>query len=362
MATVTGTAGHDYIHRLGDGKDPPPGIGYSNVTGVTTGNDVIYGLGGADIIWADDGDDLIFGGDGNDIIFQDAGVDKMYGGPGNDSLHVSDIGDTVFEAKNEGFDTVVSWISFSLAGQYVEELYLAGSANLDGTGNSLDNIITGTLGDNTLKGGAGNDVLDGRSGTDVLIGGTGDDTYLVDFSSATVVENDGQGTDQVNSSVGFDLSGQYIERLTLTRSSDINGRGNSLDNILVGNAGDNVLNGRRGSDVLTGGLGDDTFVFRDALRASNIDTITDFSVGADTIQLSRTVFGALAGTGVLSLAQFAANASGTAQDADDRIIYETDTGKLFYDSNGSAAGGSVQFAQLGAGLALTNADFTVVSG
>jgi Ca2+-binding RTX toxin-like protein len=65
------------------------------------------------------------------------------------------------------------------------------------------------------------------------------------------------------------------------------------------------------------------------------------------------------GTGTLSAAQFVANASGTAQDANDRIIYETDTGKLLFDSNGSAAGGAVQFATVSPGLALTNARFSV---
>ncbi len=102
------------------------------------------------------------------------------------------------------------------------------------------------------------------------------------------------------------------------------------------------------------------FAFRSALGASNIDTITDFNVAADTIRLDGRIFSAIAGTGMLSLAQFAANASGTAQDSSDRIIYETDTGKLFYDSNGSAAGGATQFAKLDAGLALTRSDFTVV--
>jgi Ca2+-binding RTX toxin-like protein len=63
---------------------------------------------------------------------------------------------------------------------------------------------------------------------------------------------------------------------------------------------------------------------------------------------------------VLSATKFAANASGAAQDADDRIIYDTGTGKLFYDFDGSGAGAAVQFAQLAAGLALTNADFYVV--
>ena len=72
------------------------------------------------------------------------------------------------------------------------------------------------------------------------------------------------------------------------------------------------------------------------------------------------IFTTISGTGTLTAAQFTANASGTAQDADDRIVYETDTGKLFFDSNGSAAGGSVQFAVISPGLALTNASFSII--
>ncbi|WP_428664665.1 hypothetical protein [Reyranella sp.] len=104
---------------------------------------------------------------------------------------------------------------------------------------------------------------------------------------------------------------------------------------------------------MTGGLGADAFAFGAALGASNIDTITDFNVAADMLRLNSAIFTALAGTGTLSLAQFAANARGTAQDASGRIIYETDTGKPFYDSNGNAAGGSIQFATLAPGLAPT---------
>jgi Ca2+-binding RTX toxin-like protein len=80
----------------------------------------------------------------------------------------------------------------------------------------------------------------------------------------------------------------------------------------------------------------------------------------DRIRLEDGIFSAIVGTGTLTAAQFVANASGTAADASDRIVYETDTGNLFYDSNGSAAGGRIQFAQLDAGLALTNQDFFVV--
>ncbi|MBP2238491.1 Ca2+-binding RTX toxin-like protein [Sinorhizobium kostiense] len=63
--------------------------------------------------------------------------------------------------------------------------------------------------------------------------------------------------------------------------------------------------------------------------------------------------------GTLSADMFWKSTSGAAHDAKDRIFYEIDTGKLFYDSNGNAAGGAVHFATLSANLALTNADFLI---
>jgi Ca2+-binding RTX toxin-like protein len=111
---------------------------------------------------------------------------------------------------------------------------------------------------------------------------------------------------------------------------------------------------------MTGGGGSDTFEFTSSLVAGAFDTITDFNVTADTIRLSHAIFSTIVGTGTLSSAQFAANTSGTAQDGNDRIIYETDSGKLFFDSNGSAAGGAVQFAKLSSGLALSGSDFSIV--
>jgi len=291
------------------------------------------------------------GNAGNNALNGGTGADTMAGGAGNDSYTVDNAGDTVIENDGEGTDQVNSSVSFSLSGQFIERLTLTGSGNINGTGNSLANTLTGNTGNNVLNGGAG---------ADTMAGGAGNDTYMVDNGGDTVIESDGEGTDQVNSSVSFDMASQAIERLTLTGSGNTSGRGNLLANTIIGNAGDNFLDGRAGSDVLTGGLGADTFVYRNALGASNIDTITDFNVAQDTIRLDSAIFTAITGTGTLSLAQFAANASGTAQDSSDRIIYETDTGKLFYDSNGSAAGGAIQFAKLAAGLALTNADFTIV--
>ena len=104
-------------------------------------------------------------------------------------------------------------------------------------------------------------------------------------------------------------------------------------------------------------------MFNSTLSASsNVDRIADFNVTDDTILLENTIFNALGSTtGTLTSAMFWKSTSGLAHDSSDRIIYETDTGKLFYDSNGSASGGSVHFATLSANLALTNADFLVVS-
>ena len=120
-----------------------------------------------------------------------------------------------------------------------------------------------------------------------------------------------------------------------------------------------MINGGAGNDVLTGGAGNDTFFFNTALNASNnVDTITDFFIPGDTIQLENTeVFSKLA-AGTLIDAAFYRGAA--AHDASDRIIYNPTTGALLYDSNGSAGGGAVKFATLAKSLALTHLDFFVV--
>lgn len=128
-----------------------------------------------------------------------------------------------------------------------------------------------------------------------------------------------------------------------------------------GGGGADRLYGNIGNDTLTGGTGADAFVFHSAPNAStNVDRITDFSVADDSIWLENGVFTALAATGTLSAGAFVRNTTGLAQDASDRLIYESDTGELYYDSNGNAAGGSVLIAVLNPNLLLTNLDFTVI--
>jgi Ca2+-binding RTX toxin-like protein len=89
-----------------------------------------------------------------------------------------------------------------------------------------------------------------------MIGGAGADTYVVDSSSDVVIENAGDGIDQVNSSADFAL-GRFVEHLTLTGTDGISGDGNALANKITGNAGGNYLVGHEGNDTLTGNDGGD---------------------------------------------------------------------------------------------------------
>jgi Ca2+-binding RTX toxin-like protein len=225
----------------------------------TAGANVIDGLAGNDTITGLDGNDTLYGGSGADLLDGGTGTDQLTGGTGDDTYVVDASGDNVIEAAGEGTDLVQSSVTYTLGGN-VESLTLTGSANINGTGDALDNVINGNSGNNTLTGGAGNDTLyAGSAGTDSLRGGTGDDTYVVDRTAGvSLVENASEGTDNVLASVSVTLASN-VENLTLTGSGSVGGTGNSGDNVITGNSGDNVLSGGSGNDTLTGGsAGNDT--------------------------------------------------------------------------------------------------------
>ncbi len=124
-------------------------------------------------------DDLLRGSDGPNILDGGQGADTMHGRGGDDEYRVDVAGDVVSESPDEGTDTVVTGINYTLTSN-VENLTLTGTTGLSGNGNGLDNSLTGSSGSNTLTGGAGNDRLWGAAGRDTLKGGSGDDVYLVD--------------------------------------------------------------------------------------------------------------------------------------------------------------------------------------
>jgi Ca2+-binding RTX toxin-like protein len=283
------------------------------------------------------------------------GADTMAGGLGDDTYVVDDAADKVIEASGAGTDAVQASISFSLAGQYVEKLVLTGGAAIDATGNGLAN---------SLFGNAAANVLNGMGGADAMKGGLGDDTYVVDDAADKVIEASGGGTDTVLSSLTFSLAGLYAENIVLTGNNAIGATGNSLANSLAGNlaanalsggGGDDHLFGKGGNDSLQGGAGADAFHFDTAPGAGNVDKILDFAVADDTILLDCAVFTGIGIDGTLDAGAFVGGTA--AQDADDRIVYDGATGKIFYDADGSGAGAAILFAQVSAGTALTNLDF-----
>nr|WP_305883173.1 M10 family metallopeptidase C-terminal domain-containing protein [Pseudomonas sp. NFACC37-1] len=242
------------------------------------------------------------GGAGNDNLDGGAGADTLSGGTGNDIYTVDDLKDVISETSTlvGETDTVRSSVNWSL-GANLENLTLIGSANLNGSGNASNNVMTGNAGNNALSGGAGNDTLDGGAGIDTLIGGAGNDTYVIDNAQDVIRETSTltSETDTVVSSVSWIL-GANLENLTLTGTTAFMGIGNELDNVLIGNAGNNALDGGAGNDTLIGGLGGDSlhggdgadrFVFNtlgELGKGFGGDSISDFnSLQGDKLDLSK---------------------------------------------------------------------------
>ena len=259
----------------GGGNDTVDAESADNYIEGGEGNDSLSGGAACDLIFGGNDHDLLNGNASNDYMDGEAGNDTMQGGTGNDTYVVDADGDLVLEGTGSGTDTVNSAINYTL-GVNVENLTLTGTANINGTGNALNNVLTGNSGNNVLNGAAGNDSLDGGTGNDSMNGSTGNDSYAFDSANDYVFEAANQGVDTVFSTLNYTL-GANFENLTLTGSANINGDGNTLNNKMTGNIGNNVLsggadgndsiyglsgndtlNGYAGNDVLDGGAGSDS--------------------------------------------------------------------------------------------------------
>ncbi len=299
---------------------------------------------------------------GNTLFYLNAATSLQFSTAGNDALAgTSSLNDTVSYANATAAVTV------SLAITTQQNTIGAGLDTLidieNLIGSDFNDKLTGNTKNNVLNGGVGNDTLNGGVGADSMIGGLGKDSYVVDNVGDVVTENLNEGTDKVSSKITYTLPAN-VENLTLTGTSAINGAGNgqankitgnAANNQLVGGGGNDTLDGGAGTNSLTGGIGKDIFKF---MTVSHTDTITDFVAVDDTIQLENSIFTALATIGTLAADQFRIGTK--AVDANDFIVYNSTTGQLLYDADGSAAGAAVPITMMGIGLSLTNADIVVI--
>jgi Ca2+-binding RTX toxin-like protein len=337
------------------------GTSYTDTLIGHDGANVISGGGGNDTLKGFGGNDTLRGEDGNDILMGGSGDNTMIGGLGSDTYLVDNRNDVIVEAGGQGIDLVRTSVSYVLtSGADVEILETSdpnGTAPLFLLGNANGNTIIGNNGDNRLN---------GQGGVDQAIGRGGNDTYLVDNANDSVIENGGQGNDTVFTSVSWVMTpGSDVELLATVAeviATDISLTGNANGNVIRGNFGNNTINGGDGRDQLTGLAGQDRFLFDTPLGAGNVDVITDYAGGFDTILLDQDIFSSSLGLGNISAGELAFGTA--AQDANDRIIYDRDTGALFYDNDGAGGNAQVQFATLNAVNGtipfLTNLDFLVV--
>jgi Ca2+-binding RTX toxin-like protein len=385
------TAGNDTI-RGGAGNDRIYGEGLVSGDGQTIGgNDTLCGDAGDDDIIGGTGNDLIYGGrendrlrgdSGNDLLDGDPGIDFMFGGAGNDTFVVDSVNDVVHEYDTQGIDTVKTTLQSYTLETHVEHLTFIGSGDFEAIGNTLNNAVTG---------GAGADFIFGLAGNDRLFGGRGADTLYGDADNDVL--NGGAGGDTIDGGDGFDTASYADSERgvkialngSITATGDAIGdqlariealEGTSFGDLLIGSdganrltggAGNDTLGGEAGSDVLIGGLGVDTlfggvdadsFVFNVAPTYANRDTIADFQSGIDKIQLDNAVFKGIGTGGKLPAAIF--KLSTQAKDANDRIIYDETSGKLFYDVDGSGKAAAVHFATLANKPVISFADFEVI--
>ena len=325
-ATVTGTAGDDYLVGIG-----------SNAFAGGAGSDLFvlsYGTSVSDVITASTIADFEIGADKLGLIGFDglvhfdtdtvAGTAMITQGVSGDDLTVFVDGELVATltgvAAQLGIDdgSVDPGEGLSMLDDFfvsnpessgdapVEALTLTGTGGDDElTGAAGDDVIFGIGGNDTISGEAGADSIDGGAGDDIIYGGAGadylignglndeihggdDDDIIYADGGGDVVYGD-DGNDQIYGGAQNDtlFGGAQDDTIVAGTGNDILSGGDGTD-ILIGEGGADRLNGNAGSDTLIGGASTDAFIFDVGTGA---DIIADFQNNIDTIELDDGLWG-----------------------------------------------------------------------
>jgi Ca2+-binding RTX toxin-like protein len=262
---------NDDVITTAGGADTLDGAGGNDLLIGGADSDVLLGGAGQDSLNGGDGGDTLVGGADNDFLIGGTGTpNTMIGGTGNDTYYVSAAGDSIVELAGQGTDQVRTDLASHTLAANVEQLIFIGTGAFNGVGNDSENLIIGGNDNDLLNGGLGSDTLSGGSGNDIfvggdgdantMIGGTGNDIYFVSVLGDSVVEADGEGTDQVRTAIASYTLNANIEQLIYIGSGDFNGAGNDSDNLILAGAGNDVLQGGLGADFLSGAAGNDVLI------------------------------------------------------------------------------------------------------
>jgi Ca2+-binding RTX toxin-like protein len=339
---------------------PPPGMIFdaSRVAAQPDGS-------GIGVFGTNDGDDTMYGSQGSDELRGFAGADRILGNAGNDLLFGYEGRDTILGGA--GNDTLVGFM---------------GSDSLMGDGGA--DLLSGWDGRDTANGGGGNDFVYGGAGNDKLLGGKGNDFLIGDAGHDTI--DGGEGRDWITASLQTSTSEEFhinlkdglldghalgLDRFTrIENAYGSNGKdwilGTDGANALVGAGSRDTVNGGAGNDTLWGGSGNDTliggsgrdrFVFWE-YSGTHADKIEDFEHGNDRIVLDHDPFFALA-VGNVDASNFVLGKY--AKDANDHLIYDRESGKLYYDADGLGGASRSLVATFLNKPVLTASDFKITA-
>lgn len=337
-------------------------------------NDTLHGNGSANQFRGGGGNDRFYGHEGVDTAFF-SGRENQYliEDLGIGGIRVTDLRD----GSPDGIDTLLEVEVFQFAvGSGVVVDGTAGADKITPARTVLGQPKPGAQ-DDELNGFEGNDLLDGGAGADSMAGGLGNDTYTVDNAGDVVIEQAGQGIDTVKTTLTtYALTG-HVEGLTAVGAADFDLTGNSLDNLVTGGAGADTLRGLAGkdnlrggagadrlvggseADILTGGADADRFVF-DVLGASTSkDTVKDFIIGEDVVEIARSAFTAFAGDSAGGLDASAFVLGTKAVTVDQHLIYNATKGQLYYDADGAGGQAQVLVAMFSNKPSLSATDFVL---
>ncbi|WP_425039776.1 LamG-like jellyroll fold domain-containing protein [Primorskyibacter sp. S187A] len=360
---IAGNNGDDTLNA-GDGQDRVFGGNDDDEINADGGNDLADGGAGDDLVRGQDGDDTLRGDDGTDSLVGGAGRDDLRGGEGGDLLFGNNDNDTL---RGEAGDDRLfggqsndllsgSTGNDTLGGGTGNDRLFGGAGADELSGDDGADSLRGNDGEDTLLGGDGDDLLSGNSdadelrggaGADRLFGGGGDDRLLGDADDDRMEGSAGDDTMAGGDGADDIRGGDDEDRLFGNDGADIL-RGESGDDELSGGNGDDTLSGSSGNDLLRGGngadrmiggsgrdtleggSGADLFVFTsetDSPQGSARDTIADFEVGVDLIDLS----------GFAGTFSFVSSYTG----ADNEVRYNADIGRLYINIDGGASDMSI---------------------